>query len=171
MRLAFVVLVLLAACAAGPATAQPAAPRTPVHECDRLVAPPTMLAGVPGVPFPRIDLAAGRTACEAAVREHPEEPRFVGLLARVELAANRDQEAARLAQDAAARGDAQALRLYRLAAEQGDADAQNNLGVMVENGMGGLTPDRNEAIRLYRLSAAQGNRYARDNLRQLGERP
>lgn len=50
---------------------------------------------------------------------------------------------------------ATALRLWRPLAEQGNARAQNNLGVMYENGKG-VAEDVNEAVRWYRLAAAQG---------------
>jgi TPR repeat protein len=54
-----------------------------------------------------------------------------------------------------AQDHAEALRLYRLAAEQGLAGAQNNLGLMFENGEG-VAQDYAEAARLYRLAAEQG---------------
>ena len=50
---------------------------------------------------------------------------------------------------------ATALRLWRPLADQGNARAQNNLGVMYENGKG-VAQDGNEAVRWYRLAAAQG---------------
>jgi len=50
---------------------------------------------------------------------------------------------------------ATALRLWRPLAEQGDARAQNNLGVMYENGKG-VAQDISEAVRWYRLAAVQG---------------
>ena len=62
---------------------------------------------------------------------------------------------------------AEAVRLYSLAAAQGHAYAQNNLGLMFENGEG-VAQDRAEAIRWYRLAAAQGNAYATAALQQLG---
>ncbi|KGB92594.1 tetratricopeptide repeat protein [Burkholderia cepacia] len=51
--------------------------------------------------------------------------------------------------------DTEAFKWYRLAAEQGDANAQNNLGLMYENGQG-VRKDDAEAARWYRLAAAQG---------------
>ena len=50
---------------------------------------------------------------------------------------------------------ATALRLWRPLAEQGNARAQNNLGVMYENGKG-VAQDVIEAVRWYRLAAVQG---------------
>jgi hypothetical protein len=61
---------------------------------------------------------------------------------------------------------AEAVRLYRLAADQGHAGAQNNLGSMIEIGLG-VAQDRAEAIRLYRLAAAQGDEFATAALRRL----
>jgi len=77
---------------------------------------------------------------------------------------------AALAQDfekglAAARiGDFEtALQEWRPLAEQGDAPAQNNLGVMYENGEG-VPRDYAEAVKLYRLAAEQGFAGAQSNL-------
>ncbi len=66
--------------------------------------------------------------------------------------------------DAYEREDYQeAVRLYRLAAEQGHENAQNNLGLMYDNGQG-VPEDDKEAVKWYRLSAEQGNAYAQSNL-------
>ena len=56
-----------------------------------------------------------------------------------------------------------AIRLYKLAVEQGNAEAQNNLGVMYENGEG-VAQDYKEAVRWFKLAAEQGNAKAQDNL-------
>jgi len=61
---------------------------------------------------------------------------------------------------------AQAVAWYRKAAEQGEAMAQNNLGVMYENGQG-VKKDRAQALGWYRKAAAQGNDRARNNLAEL----
>ena len=58
---------------------------------------------------------------------------------------------------------ATALREFKPFAEQGDANAQNNLGVMYENGEG-VPRDYKEAVRLYRLAAEQGHTKAQHNL-------
>ena len=58
---------------------------------------------------------------------------------------------------------AAAARWYRAAAEQGDAQAQNNLGVMYEQG-NGVAQDHAEAARLFRLAAEQGNAQAQLSL-------
>ena len=47
--------------------------------------------------------------------------------------------------------------------QQGDAQAQNNLGVMYENGRG-VPQDYDEAVKWYRLAAAQGDADAQNNL-------
>ena len=62
------------------------------------------------------------------------------------------------------RGDyATALWEWRPLAEQGDAVAQNNLGVMYENGQG-VAQDFAEALKWYRKSAEQGYVVAQHNL-------
>jgi len=58
---------------------------------------------------------------------------------------------------------AAALRLWRPLAETGNARAQNNLGVMYENGKG-VPQNINEAVRWYRLAAEQGYAGAQNNL-------
>jgi TonB family protein len=67
-------------------------------------------------------------------------------------------------QSAYDRGDyAAAMRLWRPLAEQGSARAQNNLGVLYENGKG-VPEDVVEAVRWYRLAAEQGYAGAQNNL-------
>jgi TonB family protein len=62
------------------------------------------------------------------------------------------------------RGDyAEALLQWRPLAEQGIARAQNNLGVLYENGKG-VPPDINEALKWYRLAAEQNYGGAENNL-------
>lgn len=56
-----------------------------------------------------------------------------------------------------------ALRLWRPLAEKGIARAQNNLGVMYENGKG-VRQNINEALKWYRLAAEQGYPGAQNNL-------
>ena len=57
----------------------------------------------------------------------------------------------------------EAIRWYKLAVEQGNAEAQNNLGVMYENGQC-VAQDYKEAVRWFKLAAEQGNAQAQDNL-------
>jgi TonB family protein len=62
------------------------------------------------------------------------------------------------------RGDFQeALRQWQPLAEQGVARAQNNLGVMYENGKG-VAADINQALKWYLMAAAQGYAGAQNNL-------
>jgi TIR domain/Sel1 repeat len=58
----------------------------------------------------------------------------------------------------------EAARLYRLSADQGHAGAQCNLGVLYEQGLGGLPKDGREAVRLYKLAADKGDAGAQANL-------
>jgi TonB family protein len=58
---------------------------------------------------------------------------------------------------------AAAQLLWRPLAEQGIARAQNNLGVLYENGKG-VPKDINEALKWYRLAAEQGYAGAQNNL-------
>src|SRR5262245_12301504 len=62
------------------------------------------------------------------------------------------------------RGDFQeALKQWRPLADQGVARAQNNLGVLYENGKG-VPADINQAMKWYRSAAAQGYAGAQNNL-------
>src|SRR5258707_1965827 len=62
------------------------------------------------------------------------------------------------------RGDfAEALNQWQPLAEQGIARAQNNLGVIYENGKG-VPQDINEALKWYRLAAEQNYGGAENNL-------
>ncbi len=65
---------------------------------------------------------------------------------------------------ARARGDyATALREFRVLAEQGNAKAQNNLGLMYNNGEG-VPQDHAEAVKWYRKAAEQGYSVAQYTL-------
>ena len=57
----------------------------------------------------------------------------------------------------------QAAKWYQLSAEQGYADAQNNLGVMYENGEG-VPKNYDEAMKWYRKAAELGNKDAPNNI-------
>ena len=62
------------------------------------------------------------------------------------------------------RGDyATALRLFRSLADLGDAFAQDDLGVMYDNGQG-VPQDFAEALKWYRLAANQGDAGGQANL-------
>jgi len=58
---------------------------------------------------------------------------------------------------------AEAMMWYRLAAAQGDPDAENNIGAMLEHGMG-VPEDMAEAAQWYRRAADQGLSIAQFNL-------
>jgi TPR repeat protein len=53
------------------------------------------------------------------------------------------------------------VRLYKLPADQRNAHAQFNLGVLWEQGRGGLSKDDREAARLYQLAARSRINLAR----------
>jgi hypothetical protein len=53
------------------------------------------------------------------------------------------------------------VRLYKLPADQRNAHAQFNLGVLWEQGRGGLSKDDREAARLYQLAASSRINLAR----------
>ena len=66
--------------------------------------------------------------------------------------------------DAYIRGDfTTALKEWRPLAEQGDALAQNNLGLMYDNGWG-VPKDSKLVVKWYRKSAEQGHAKAQSNL-------
>lgn len=58
---------------------------------------------------------------------------------------------------------ATALQEWLPLAEAGDSTAQNNIGLIYNDGIGVLQ-DYAEAIKWYRLAAAQGNAFAQTNL-------
>ena len=57
----------------------------------------------------------------------------------------------------------EAVKWYRKAAEQGYARAQNNLGIMYDDGYG-VPEDDTEAVKWYRKGATQGYAPAQTNL-------
>ena len=66
--------------------------------------------------------------------------------------------------EATTRGDYKiAFKLWLPLAEQGDVAAQNNLGLMYENGQG-VKQDYAEAVKWYRKAAEQGNANTQFNL-------
>jgi len=62
-----------------------------------------------------------------------------------------------------------AISLYDAAAKSGNAVAQNNLGVIYEQGLGGLTKNYHQARKLYQQSAENGYRFAQYNYANLLE--
>ena len=116
-------------------------PSAPVHDCDRLAA----FSGDPdrvakGVALERIDPGPARRACERAVAEYPNVPRF-----RVQLG--------RAFQ--VAKAYKQAIEQYQTAAEQGNAIAMLGLAVLYEKGHG-VQRDELEAMRWMQRSAQKG---------------
>ena len=121
-----------------PATAAAAA-------CDRAAASPfdrNRPANVAGVMLDQIEAKIAVPACEAAAQTAPNDPRIAFQLGRAYEAGKNGKLAA---------------RLYKLASDQGNALAQVNLGVLYENGRGGLPKNDREAARLYKLAADQGD--------------
>jgi TPR repeat protein len=193
------VLVLGLAIAAAPAMPSPAAPQSGLDTaqrqsqltriCDLLAASPydrQRPADIPGVAPEKLDVAAAKPACQAAVGASPGNPRLLFELGRALTTGKEDTEARTLYEKAAAQGyaaaqtslgvfyasgrgglaknDEEAARLYKLAADQGFAAAQNRLGVFYELGYGGLAKNDQEAARLYKLAADQGLAEAQANL-------
>ena len=86
---------------------------------------------------------------------------LIVLLGGAGLSASAEQEKGLAAYQ---KGDyATALREWKLLAEQGNASAQNNLGVMYENGEG-VARDDKTAAEWYTRAAEQGNADAQNNL-------
>ena len=63
---------------------------------------------------------------------------------------------------------AEAAKWYRLAADQGYSLAQNNLGILYEEGRG-VPQDLAEAVKWHRLAADQNNAFAQNRLGALYE--
>ncbi len=81
---------------------------------------------------------------------------------RAEAVAKKNESGAQISGEAT--DDAAALSRYHKAADQGNARAQYNLGLMYENGRGGLPKDDRAALIWYRRSADQGNASAQCNI-------
>jgi hypothetical protein len=120
------------------------------QECDILAANPrdsSRPAGIPGVPFDKVDAARAEAACQRAIQERPS-PRIYYELGRALAVGHKDVAA---------------VVNYRIAADQGYAMAQSNLGVMYEDGRG-VAKDYAQAVLWYRRAADQGYAPAQDNL-------
>jgi len=118
-----------------------------VTDCDRLAASPFdpgRPKGVPGAMLSSMDGPAAVTACLAAAKAKPQDPRTVYQLGRA-LRAAKKYDNARTA--------------YRLADSFGHPLAAMELGQMNEQGIGG-SRDLAEARRLYEKSAANGSAMA-----------
>ncbi|MCC6471204.1 MAG: SEL1-like repeat protein [Alphaproteobacteria bacterium] len=149
----------------------------PVHQCDRLAANPYIypLPGVKGVPLETLDPSSAVQACEAALRQSPDEPRFAYQLARALTKDKQYAKAIALFRGAVERGhlggttsialmymrgegvpkdEAEAVRLFRQAADKNFAPGQYGVGLAYYNGFG-VAKDETEAVKWFRLAARQ----------------
>ena len=138
----------------------------------------------PSVDFGKIDARLAVPACEAAVRQFPDDMRLRVQLGRAYEKANNFTSAVEQYRKAAAEGFAlaqsnlgtmyfygsgvpkdleQAVTWYRKAADQGLAIAQKNLGNMYQNGSG-VPKDLEQAAAWYRKAADQGLALAQNQL-------
>lgn len=119
--------------------------------CEKLATHPRdATANMPGVELDVLARNAERAiaACRQAIREHPNVPHYLALLARATAAADRREEA---------------IGLYRKAAEAGDARAMVSLGLILESG-DGAAKDVAAANALYEKAAARGSADGAINL-------
>jgi TPR repeat protein len=68
-----------------------------------------------------------------------------------------------------AKDGAQAVIWFRKAADGGNLGSMRNLGVMYENGQGGLPKDAVQAVSWYRKAADAGDAQALAALKRLGK--
>jgi tetratricopeptide (TPR) repeat protein len=164
------------------------AQNAPVTDCDRLAAnPDDPQRKAVSVAFDKIDTNAAIPACEAAVRQYPNDARLIFQLGRAFNAAKNYQAALEQYRKAADQGfapaqtnlgnmylnglgvpkdDAQAVAWLRKAADQGVAQAQRVLGVKYELGEG-VSRDLSQAVSWYRKAAEQGDEIAKKKLAEL----
>jgi len=171
-----VALAMAGACLLAPALADDAAAR-----CDDLAASPydaTRPAGVAGVEYAEIDVAAAEPECRAAW-EADRVPRMGYQLARVLYSDGRIEDALALYSEAAAAGHIEAkvgmaqtsldlarsasAALLQQAADAGSVNALYNMGVMTIDGAG-LPYDVEKAIALYQQAADKGDAWSMYNL-------
>lgn len=156
--------------------------RALVTECDRLGAHPHDKQRVAdGVAYGNLNVTAGAAACEAAVQQYPNEPRFKYQLARHMTDLKRGYE---LYLEAAQSGYAaaweslgnmaengeyidkdfrKAMEFHRKAADAGNAAGQHAVGVLYDFG-DGVAQNTREAMYWYRKAAEQGHAEAQNNL-------
>lgn len=124
-------------------------PPSQITECDQLAAAPNDHHAVTeGVPFGAIQIDQAYEACQKATEEFPNEPRLMFQYGRVFL---KDKQYT------------DAKDWYFKAANLGYLAAQNNLGVMYQNG-DGVPRDDEEAIKWYQKAAEQEDAHAQYNL-------
>lgn len=152
---------------------------TPVHACDREVAGEGDMPDLPGLPYARINPESALEACEKAVREYPDEPRFWAWYGIALYKAERYEDALHWSRKAADAGNAdgmttvgaayvdgrgvekdaeEAMRWFRRGAEGGDPEAMTNIGQLVNS------EDAAEALRWYRRAAEAGDSRAMNEL-------
>jgi hypothetical protein len=127
-----------------------------INDCDRLAAMPDDTGHTPdirGVEVEKINVAAATSACNEAMQQYPDVPRFVFEAGRV-ATARKDFAAAR--------------RFYDRAAAAGYAMALNNIGIIYEGGEGELA-NYVEAARWYQKAVDAGEPIAMINLGWLYE--
>jgi tetratricopeptide (TPR) repeat protein len=127
----------------------------PTRACDLAAASPldqTRPAGVAGVDYESINPRSAMEPCRAALARDPNNPRLLFQMGRI-FSSLKDETNAR--------------PFYERAAAQGHALAQSNLGLIYEEGRGGVPKNEREAARLFALAAAQGVALAQEGLARL----
>ncbi len=115
----------------------------PVQDCDRLAAHPLdPRRAAPGVAWDDLDADKAIAACQAAVRAYPDELRFEYQLAR--------------AVDRAGEPD-RAFPMYRFLANEDYAAAQLAVGLMYDDGIGGVAADAAMAAGWFKQAAERGH--------------
>jgi len=161
------------------------AQEAPLTDCDTYAAsdqdPQRVTAGIS---VDKLNPTLAIPACEAALRQYPNNNRLAYQLSRAYQKAENFEAALPLTRKAAAQGYAaaqynlgamyangqgvqqdwaQAIAWYRKAADQGSAPAEHNLGVSYQNGQG-VSRDYAQAAAWYRKAAEQGLAVAQANL-------
>jgi TPR repeat protein len=142
--------------AGNPPAAQGLKRVAPVTECDRLTASsndPEKPAGVTGVRFDLINPAAAVRACQAAMTDYPDEPRFQYEMGR---AYDRDSN------------HQQALKFYRKAFDMNYDVAAVGLGYAYQYGVG-VEKDYSKALEIYNKVFERGGCAVCENLATLYE--
>jgi len=160
----------------------------PPNQCDIEAADPSdPNKKAPGKVSAAINSVTAVAACEAAVKQYPDEARFQAQMGRAYQVAKRDSEAVVWYQKAAYQGYplaqvnlgsmyvagtgipkdvVKAVYWYRKAADQGYSWGQAGLGLMYRNGFG-VPKDADKAIVLFKLAADQGNEFAKEEFDSL----
>lgn len=157
----------------------------PVTACDELGANPDDFDRVAdGVYWTVLDGNRALNACNSAIEQYPEEPRFAYQYGRALARLGRDDEAITYLSQAAENGYliayttlggiyhfvtknyAEAIKLYREGAELGSASAQVHLGEMYLWGLG-IRKDPRQALQWYDTAAKQGYPLAYNKIADL----